>query len=443
MSAATAVSRPAEPQRPAQAAQPGKAAGEKPVESDLFASLLGLVNDTHLAPDAAAPTLVDTPATDKAEPDDPTDNPLTALLAWAAPATAAAAATPAATGVETAPPATTHGQTALPDPGLPAHDQADTGVVDISGMLPVVDDTGIDPDALPALPAPAGPANAAARPAFATPASRPAFASRADAALPSTAPAMVWQRGASTGTDALQQQFASQSIQHALSMPSTHVRSTVALDERFTLATAHATQAGTPREAGFEFTLPANGGLRAGTADAGPALASPTPSEGSALGDATGGSTGDAMPGEQSGQAHDGTPAEREAEGPTVSHWGTQHLRHASLRVGESGADAIDIQLSMKGQEVQVAFQSDNAEARASLREGASEALSELLQRSGIQLGQVSVGSQGQPPGGQAPHTPTVGRAHLAARNETAAAAPARPAPSPRADGSQPLDLFV
>ena len=436
--ASTAAPKPVETaNKPAQAN--ARANADKPAAADLFASLLNLVSDTHLAPDAAAPTLVETPAADKAEPDDPTDNPLAALLAWATPATAAAAAAPAATGVETATPAATSGQTALPDPGLPAHDPADTGVVDISGMLPVVDDTGIDPEALPA---PAGPASAAARPAFATPASRPAFASRADAALPSSAPAMVWQRGAATGTDALQQQFASQSIQHALSMPSTHVRSTVALDERFTMATAHATQAGTPREAGFEFTLPANGGLRAGTADAGPAIASPTLSEGSALGDATGGSTGDAMPGEQSGQAHDGTHAEREAEGPTVSHWGTQHLRHASLRVGESGADAIDIQLSMKGQEVQVAFQSDNAEARASLREGASDALAELMQRSGIQLGQVSVGAQGQQHGGNAPHTPTVSRGEIAARGEASAPPAVKAAASPRADGSQPLDLF-
>src|SRR5690606_15270324 len=105
------------------------------------------------------------------------------------------------------------------------------------------------------------------------------------------------------------------------------------------------------------------------THEAGPGVGSPSLTNGGATGDSTGGSAGDALPGDQSGQAHDGTPAEREAEGPTVSHWGTQHLRHASLRVGEAGADAIDIQLSMKGQEVQVAFQSDNAEARASLRE--------------------------------------------------------------------------
>ena len=60
------------------------------------------------------------------------------------------------------------------------------------------------------------------------------------------------------------------------------------------------------------------------------------------------------------------------AEEPTVTHWGTQHLRHASLRVdGEAGEQAIDIQLSMKGQEVQVAFKTDSAEARASLRENA------------------------------------------------------------------------
>ena len=125
-----------------------------------------------------------------------------------------------------------------------------------------------------------------------------------------------------------------------------------------------------------------------------------------------------------------------------MSHWGTQHLRHASLRVGESGTDAIDIQLSMKGQEVQVAFQSDNAEARASLRESASDALAELLQRSGIQLGNVSVGSQGQPHGGShASHAPTVRRGEVVGLEGTPSEM-TKPI-QPRADGSRPLDLFV
>ncbi|WP_439517880.1 flagellar hook-length control protein FliK [Hydrogenophaga sp.] len=435
---ANAVSRPAEPQRPAQASPPGKAAGDKPVESDLFASLLGLVSDTHPAPDASAAALDDTPAETPA-PDGQEQNPLAALLAWAAPAAAASAAGAASDKATANPPAVSTTTTAAAaDPGWPARGRPEDVGVDISGMTPVAQDAGVPAEVLPT---PANPATTAARPAFATAASRPAFASRADASQPSAVPAMVWQRGAVSGTDALQQQFASQSAQHTQGLPAMHVRSTVAMDERFTPAASGAWQASTPADAGIEWTLPGTGGLRATPSDAGPSIGGAALSDGASLGDSTGGSTGDALPGDQGGQAHDGTPAEREADGPTVSHWGTQHLRHASLRVGESGADAIDIQLSMKGQEVQVAFQSDNAEARASLREGASDALAELLQRSGIQLGHVSVGSQGQQGGGSSPHTPTVSRGDLVGRAETPPPAPATP--TPRADGSQPLDLFV
>jgi len=439
---ANAVSRPAEPQRPAQASPPGKAAGDKPVESDLFASLLGLVSDTHPAPDASAPALDDTPAETPA-PDGQEQNPLAALLAWAAPAAAATAAGATSDKATANPPAlstATTTTTTAADPGLPARGRPEDGGVDISGMTPVAQDAGVPAELLPT---PTNPASAAARPAFATAASRPAFASRADASQPSAVPAMVWQRGAVSGTDALQQQFASQSAQHTQGLPAMHVRSTVAMDERFAPAASGAWQASTPADAGFEWTLPGTGGLRAVTAEGGPSIGGAALSDGASLGDSTGGSTGDALPGDQGGQAHDGTPAEREADGPTVSHWGTQHLRHASLRVGESGADAIDIQLSMKGQEVQVAFQSDSAEARASLREGASDALAELLQRSGIQLGHVSVGSQGQQGGGQAPHTSTVSRGEALRQPEPAPATPLSPRPTPRADGSQPLDLFV
>ena len=142
----------------------------------------------------------------------------------------------------------------------------------------------------------------------------------------------------------------------------------------------------------------------------------------------------------------DGHPhASAEAEAPTVSHWGTQHLRHASLRVGgEGGSDAIDIQLAVKGQEVQVAFQTDNAEARATLRESAGASLADLMQRSGIQLGGVSVGSQGasQGDGGHSPRPAGLSTEALG-RTARAAEPASRPAAAPRADGSRPLDVFA
>lgn len=432
MSAANAVSRPAESQRPAQAAAHSKAATEKPAEPDLFASLLNLVSDTRLEPDAtplpAEPSGTDAPAQDAEEP-----NPLAALLAWATPASAAA--TPANTGSTSVTSATSAAPplpnaTALPTPGKP-----EAGGVDITGLTPVVDEKIAAADLPP-------PASAPARPAFVTPAARPAFASRMETTAQAGAPAMVWQRGAVSSTDALQQQFASQAVQQPHQAPLASVRSTVALDERFTIASVLNTST-PPREAGDELVLPGGGGARTAAFEAAPGVASPSGAEGGATGDSTGGSSSDTLPGDQTGQGQDGTRAEREAQGPTVTHWGTQHLRHASLRVGESGTDAIDIQLSMKGQEVQVAFQSDNAEARASLRESASDALADLLQRSGIQLGNVSVGSQGQQQSGTAPHTPTVARGEALGKPEPTVATHPSTRPSPRADGSQPLDLFV
>lgn len=431
MSTASHVARPAEPQRPAQTPQQARASNEKPADADLFASLLNLASDTPLSPDATDP-LAEPAAAEPAAPDAREQNPLAALLAWTAPAAAAATAGPSSP-VASAP--------AQPHPADPAWSRAEaprTGGVDISGMAPVVDEKlAIAPETT----APFNPA----RPAFATPAARPAFASRADATAASGAPAMAWQRGAASSTDVQPQPFASPSIQQAQNAPLAHVRSTVALDERFALANAATLQANASRDTGLEAALPGSAGPRlASSQDALSGVgSSPVGGQAGATGEGLGGSSGDGLPGDQAGSAPDGTPAGRETEGPTVSHWGTQHLRHASLRVGEAGADAIDIQLSMKGQEVQVAFQSDNAEARASLREGASEALADLLQRSGMQLGHVSVGSQGQQNGHPTPHTPTVHRGEMAGRNEAPAEAPAPSAPRPRADGSRPLDLFV
>ena len=238
---------------------------------------------------------------------------------------------------------------------------------------------------------------------------------------------MVWQRGAVTGTEALQQQHSAQFAQ---------VRATAAINERLGLAAVPADASAGPANL-REFALGAGGGT-SNAAAPGTAATQDTSLAGaaSASGADTGGSGDNSSSSASTDQGQgDGHPhASTDAEAPTVSHWGTQHLRHASLRVGGEGADAIDIQLAVKGQEVQVAFQTDNAEARATLRESAGESLADLLQRSGIQLGQVSVGAQGQQHGGQAQHTPTVSRGEVAGREGNPSEVP-KPI-QPRADGS-------
>lgn len=411
-----AASKPAQ-----QGGNQARANADKPAE-DLFASLLSLVSDTHLASaedEAAQDALT--------EADDKTDNnPLAALLAWGVPG----ATTPTGAGA---------GSTATPAPGK-GEGAAREGGIDVSGM------TRVD-EAATNLPNAATQARAAAasRPAF-SPLNPNAAASATAAtstgaqrggdsnALPGGAPAMVWQRGAVSSTEALQQQQSAQFAQ---------VRATVALNERLGVASAGAEVGASPTSP-REFAL--SGPVASATAT-GPALdGSLTAASGTAPGDSSG--NGDpasqAFADQGNSDGRHAADARADAEGPTVSHWGTQHMRHASLRVGGEGADAIDIQLAVKGQEVQVAFQTDNAEARATLRESAGESLADLLQRSGIQLGGVSVGSQGQAQGDGAYQPRQAGLSTEALGRASQAAEPAaRPVLAPRTDGSRPLDVFA
>ena len=136
-----------------------------------------------------------------------------------------------------------------------------------------------------------------------------------------------------------------------------------------------------------------------------------------------------------------------------ISHWSTQQLRHAHLRLGEGALDSVDIRLSMQGQELSVDFRTDNADIRQSLAQQANQSLAVLLERSGIELADVSVGAQqpqrqstGQHGEPQRDRTvDQVGRSRAAARAEANASMPphALPAQALRADGSRPLDLFV
>lgn len=143
--------------------------------------------------------------------------------------------------------------------------------------------------------------------------------------------------------------------------------------------------------------------------------------------------------------------APTEAELPPLSHWSTQQLRHAHLRLGDGGLDSLDIRLSMKGQDLSVDFRSDNAEIRQSLAQQANLSLASLLERSGIALADVSVGAQNRQPGGQGAASDqgqgsaqngrgAIGRADGA---DPASAAQPLAQLAMRADGSRPLDLFV
>jgi hypothetical protein len=146
-----------------------------------------------------------------------------------------------------------------------------------------------------------------------------------------------------------------------------------------------------------------------------------------------------------------GREAAPEPEPAQLSHWSTQHLRHAHLRLGEGALDSVDIRLSMQGQDLSVDFRTDNADIRQSLAQQANQSLATMLERSGIALADVSVGAQQQQrqPQGQGSEPQRggglaqVGRGP-AGRAEAESVAIRAPAAQPlRADGSRPLDLFV
>jgi flagellar hook-length control protein FliK len=130
-------------------------------------------------------------------------------------------------------------------------------------------------------------------------------------------------------------------------------------------------------------------------------------------------------------------------------------LRHANVRVGEGTDEAIDIRLSLEGDAVKVNFRTDNAEVRAGLQHNANGSLSDLLQRSGLQLDGVSVGGQSQQPSGQSRQSGQssgqTGPNGLAPRSQVADTSdPSQPrsdlARTPvarRADGGPALDVFA
>ncbi|MDZ4282447.1 MAG: flagellar hook-length control protein FliK [Hydrogenophaga sp.] len=408
--------------KPAQAG--ARAPRDKTEGTDMFANLLGLLASTQVLPEAAtigSAAPAEAPASDAATPDS-SDNPFAALLGWDLPGS----------GKDTSDrPGGTEG-TVLPAAPSAAERTTGTGS---DGKIDISDMTPVEPTPLEATPKGqvALPANAVRPGAPYVPTRAAEVVSTATAATAGTS----WRQASLASTETVALQQASNHISQA--------RSTVALNERFGLTPGVPLAASERREYGTEgLSLVSPMGAGSRTADAAPALSGATAGDANMGSDNTGPDARAFDQGE--GQTDNPFADANAAEEPTVTHWGTQHLRHASLRVaGDAGEQAIDIQLSMKGQEVQVAFNTDNAEARASLRESAGESLSDLLAKSGIQLGGVSVGAQGQSGArgddgaarqGGARGVASAAREPLAPSNRPAQAAP-------RADGSQPLDVFA
>ena len=427
----------------AQAANPRKpgASGHGPeAGTDLFAAMLSLLSattdippDTALTADAAPGEAGDPLLT---ATDAPTD-PLAGLLGWPG---APLPMTPGAGALSSSASATSAASNGVPltPPGAAPVAAEALGTpkagVDLQGMQRLEQPAAPDEQTLAALARSEGDPRGTTPPTTAP--SEPASSARPTA----------WRSTVTSATtSSVQQQHATQSLGHSLSERlqvrletgnPVALRSTVTLDERFNPAStgdspalsaglaAHS-QGSAAGAGGFAGEQPGGGG------DAGPDHSNALSADSEAADDST---------------RFDEALTDQDAD-EGLGAWSSPTLRQASLRVGDGSEEAIDIQLSMTGQELNVAFRTDSADARAELRENAGESLADLLQRSGIQLGDVSVGSQGQQhrqgePGEPRPQPPgnvRSGSAHTA----TTAPAPVAVAPRPRSDGSQPLDMFV
>lgn len=79
----------------------------------------------------------------------------------------------------------------------------------------------------------------------------------------------------------------------------------------------------------------------------------------------------------------------------TVSYWVAQGVQNAELKLDGLGPDPVDVSISLKGDEAQIDFRTDQPEIRQVL-EGAAAHLKELLAKEGLVLSGVSVGSSSQ-----------------------------------------------
>ncbi len=128
--------------------------------------------------------------------------------------------------------------------------------------------------------------------------------------------------------------------------------------------------------------------------------------------------------------------------GQQVSYWvGQGGVRQATLRVGNGWQQSMDVKLSMKNGQAEIEFLTDHEAARSAIAEGGTEVLRGLLAQSGIDLGQVSIGTQTS--GGDGDHPQ--GQANKQRSTRTIGEAPDAPPTllQPRHAHSTGLDLYV
>jgi hypothetical protein len=424
------------------AARAGSSINRKPGQQDeaaYFANLMSLLSasiDTPAVSDALPVALVDPDKTPSEPVEAHGDATLAAMMQWAGlPQPGVAARTQTETQTASIRTPMTHGSE--PAAASIALDAVNDPMLE--GMTVLAQPEAFDPQALPTPPSALGEGVTGAT---STPARtlNPAMALARHAGM-----AHTQQPASGTAvTPSLQQAHHDRNQGERLQMRvlneiAVAARSTVMLDERF-------------------YSLAPPEGLTLGSAnDVSSPLASVTTGQGNAAGLSHPSGDG-ADTGSQDTASDQPFADHSDAETEANEDWAQAQedldayasptsLRQASLRVGEDGADAIDIQLSLKGQELDLGFRTDDADARAALMRHAEDGLSELLRRGGIQLGDVSVGAQsGQANGGEARQPSGRNQPPATSRAQGTAAHAESPQSTPlppRRDGSRPLDLFV
>ena len=77
-----------------------------------------------------------------------------------------------------------------------------------------------------------------------------------------------------------------------------------------------------------------------------------------------------------------------------VTYWVSQNVQNAELKLDGLGQSPVEVSISVQGKEAQITFRTDEAATRGVL-EGASAHLKDMLQREGMVLTGVSVGTSG------------------------------------------------
>ena len=77
-----------------------------------------------------------------------------------------------------------------------------------------------------------------------------------------------------------------------------------------------------------------------------------------------------------------------------VTYWVSQNVQNAELKLDGLGQSPVEVSISVQGKEAQITFRTDEAATRGVL-EGASTHLKDMLQREGMVLTGVSVGTSG------------------------------------------------